>query len=505
MKKIIIAIIILYFSPLYWRGVGGEVYSQSNNYWVIGRNCGIDFNTNPPTVDSSTTNPYFLNQCNAMINDKNGHLLFYANGYRIFDKTYHIMPHGNNFDSSKYMNQYIAGGGYTPLVNGGIILPFVKDSNMFYFFYNDLEYNSSGDYLPSKIRCVFVDRRLNGGLGDVTIRDSTILCCDSLNSCNIFVIRHGNGKDWWLIARRYQSNVFYKILIDSVGIHQPITQSIGNIYYDNNIYHGVSNVSIDGSKLIYIFNSLSNVHIGETDIYDFDRCTGVLSNYQKVPSQDALDTFPALSVILSPNNRFVYATTGFKMYQYDLLNSNPYSSKINVGNWDGSHLLANTYFWQMRNAPDGKIYVSTYGSTNVLHVINNPDSFGMACNFVQKQIRVGSYNGTTIHFSDGGLPNMPNYKLGALNCNVGIENLSTENDGLNIFPNPTHSSFTINFSNDWNNAAIKVFNLTGQMIVEKQNQNGKQFSIDLSNQSAGIYFVEVQTATNIYRSKVVKE
>jgi hypothetical protein len=60
-------------------------------------------------------------------------------------------------------------------------------------------------------------------------------------------------------------------------------------------------------------------------------------------------------------------------------------------------------------------------------------------------------------------------------------------------------------SNDWNNAAIKVFNLTGQMIVEKQNQNGKQFSIDLSNQSAGIYFVEVQTATGIYRSKVVKE
>jgi hypothetical protein len=55
------------------------------------------------------------------------------------------------------------------------------------------------------------------------------------------------------------------------------------------------------------------------------------------------------------------------------------------------------------------------------------------------------------------------------------------------------------------NAAIKVFNLTGQMIFEKQNQNGKQFSIDLSHQSAGIYFVEVQTATGIYRSKVVKE
>jgi hypothetical protein len=55
------------------------------------------------------------------------------------------------------------------------------------------------------------------------------------------------------------------------------------------------------------------------------------------------------------------------------------------------------------------------------------------------------------------------------------------------------------------NPAIKVFNLTGQTIVEKQNQSGKQFSVDLSHQSAGIYFVEVQTATNIYRSKVVKE
>jgi co-chaperonin GroES (HSP10) len=88
---------------------------------------------------------------------------------------------------------------------------------------------------------------------------------------------------------------------------------------------------------------------------------------------------------------------------------------------------------------------------------------------------------------------------------VGINEIPNSNEQLIIYPNPTHSFFTINFSNDWNNAAIKVFNLTGQMIFEKQNQNGKQFSIDLSHQSAGIYFVEVQTATGIYRSKVVKE
>ena len=121
----------------------------------------------------------------------------------------------------------------------------------------------------------------------------------------------------------------------------------------------------------------------------------------------------------------------------------------------------------------------------------------------------GSYQTLCPNLNLNGTPGSASLRLAVQNpipssCHKisGVGNI--QND-LSFFPNPTHSSFTINFSNDWNNAAIKVFNLIGQMIFEKQSQSGKQFSIDLSHQSAGIYFIEAQTATNNYRSKVVKE
>ena len=260
-----------------------------------------------------------------------------------------------------------------------------------------------------------------------------------------------------------------------------------------------SNSNIQINKLSYVyasFNSTPNIRPGQIDLYDFDRCAGTLSNYKQVLIDNLIDTLNAVSVCFSPNNRFLYVSDNYKIWQLDLNTANILKSRIMVG----ARLVGNNYgFYEIKNAVDGKIYVAG-GACRYLHVINSPDSFGLACNFVQKQIDLGVGK-----YSTGGLPNEPNFALGAINCSIGIENVNTENDGFNIYPNPTHSSFTINFSNDWNNAAIKVFNLTGQIIFEKQNQNGKQFPIDLSNQSAGIYFIEVQTATNIYRSKVVKE
>ena len=41
-------------------------------------------------------------------------------------------------------------------------------------------------------------------------------------------IRHGNGRDWWLILHKWNgTNIFDKYLITSTGISNVISQSIG--------------------------------------------------------------------------------------------------------------------------------------------------------------------------------------------------------------------------------------------------------------------------------------
>jgi hypothetical protein len=125
-------------------------------------------------------------------------------------------------------------------------------------FYADMEYSelSTNNYLPDKVRCLEIDRSLHGGLGDVTFKDSIIKQGDTLADGNIFAIRHGNGKDWWVLFRKFHSNLYYKILIDSSGINPIQTQAIGSPYLINYVYHGVGNVSVDGTKIVE-FPSLS--------------------------------------------------------------------------------------------------------------------------------------------------------------------------------------------------------------------------------------------------------
>ena len=55
------------------------------------------------------------------------------------------------------------------------------------------------------------------------------------------------------------------------------------------------------------------------------------------------------------------------------------------------------------------------------------------------------------------------------------------------------------------NATIKLLNLTGQTIMEMPSQSGDHFKLDISQQSQGIYFVEIREAENVWRTKLVKQ
>jgi hypothetical protein len=83
-------------------------------------------------------------------------------------------------------------------------------------------------------------------------------------------------------------------------------------------------------------------------------------------------------------------------------------------------------------------------------------------------------------------------------------NLNNSNS-LTISPNPTNQLVIVSLQSAINIANIKLFNTLGQIVMEKQNQSGNQFTLNLSTQPKGIYFVEVQEANTILRGKVVKE
>jgi len=86
-------------------------------------------------------------------------------------------------------------------------------------------------------------------------------------------IRHGNGRDWWLIGQNGSSNEWIRFLLTPSGLNTPQIQKYGTQAYTIEGIGSMS-ISIDGEHIFL-------PHQTFITSYNFDRCTGLLSNYQR--------------------------------------------------------------------------------------------------------------------------------------------------------------------------------------------------------------------------------
>ena len=89
------------------------------------------------------------------------------------------------------------------------------------------------------------------------------------------------------------------------------------------------------------------------------------------------------------------------------------------------------------------------------------------------------------------------------NC-LGIN--ETKNSNFSIFPNPTIGILNIKFENIEKETQIKVLDISEREIISnKISSNTKEFQLDLSNLSKGIYFVKLQNGNDFKVEKIVLE
>jgi len=370
-------------------GLTLEANCQNYDYnWVMGfPNTIYNFDSaSIYKVDTFALNKsIFFTLSGGCMSDKNGHLLFISNGLQINDRNDNLMEGGNQLALGAFDT---TSGGYD-FRQSPMSLPMPGNDSLYYFFYE--AYWDSTIPEASRLYYGIIDMYANNSLGKVmslnNILIDTFISDGGLSAC-----KHANGKDWWLVKPKYQSNEYFKFLIKANGVIEgPFIQSIG-LASQVPDWNCELVFSPAGDKMFY-GNGLNN-----PTLFDFDRCTGMLSNPRIF--QSIIGTHGAS---FSPDGRFLYVTNDslfVNLYQLDTYSQSIDITKILLASFDPAQFNTINYH---QLAPNNKIYISGYGSPTPLSVINRPDSFGFACSL--DTFGYDSLPGYTL-----GMPNFPYYR-----------------------------------------------------------------------------------------------
>ena len=92
---------------------------------------------------------------------------------------------------------------------------------------------------------------------------------------------------------------------------------------------------------------------------------------------------------------------------------------------------------------------------------------------------------------------------------TGVEDVNSLAEGITIYPNPIADNVYIKFNTKVDgNLTIKLFNVTGALVKEikiKGSNNRNTIRVPLTNQTKGIYILEIEGKKMNWRTKFVKQ
>ena len=470
-------VILLCLSSQY---LAAQLYDKT---WVCGYGSKIVFQEDSVITISADPEIGALSSWGSICN-KDGELQFFTEGVNVYSHNGTRMSNGHHL-ADNAVNNYFDNG--FPDCQNVLALP--KKGSEYYKIYqsqNDFTFSNDPWYYTDRLYYSVVDMSLDGGLGDVTQKrvqvNNNKFMDGKLTAC-----QHANGRDWWLVQRRYNTNGYFIYLVTADSIILKREQFIGAVSQEPDAV-GQSAFSPDGSKYATVTGKSPLI------ILDFDRCEGVFSNPYSITIP--IDTIIAdgqvitgnggNGVCFSPNNQYVYINTIYILRQYDLWANNISGTEEVVGLWTDSSWLGK--FEQMNLAPNGKIYLANYtGFSYDLHVINKPNEKGVQCEFVIKGQPVMTNSADIV-------PNLVHYRMGALagsacdTITTGIEGVGADSK-VRLYPNPAKDIVQIDLAsyNHYNpNNYFFLYNIEGR-LVQQTSVPYLSAQMDVSNLPAGVY------------------
>ena len=398
-----------------------SLYAQNHDYhWFMGRGGGsqtppgdewgnIHFNfnsVNRPEIEEIFNSNMNFDITNSSISDSSGNLVCYTNGVKIFDKNHHLVENGSNLVMPFTDDDYT-------YPQGALILPKPGTNNQYIQF--SIEEKQYNPIVGWKLFCHYINIGDDDKIKVVLKRQLQIQ--DSLAYGLLSAVKHANGRDWWILIPKFDSNIYYRILlskntlnIDTFGVNSKASKGLGQCCFSN-----------DGSKYILAIDKYFD-QPAKIYLYDFDRCTGTLYN-QRIKEIDSPGANFGAGCAVSADSKYLYAFHTAVTYQYDLTAPDIFATETLVGEYDG-FISGNqsSYFMFGQLGADGRIYISSWNGTFHVHKINHPERSGITCELINHAIE------SPVYLTEG-IPSFPNFRLGPIDGSV-CDSLGFDNHPL---------------------------------------------------------------------------
>jgi hypothetical protein len=377
------------------------LFAQKNDYnWVLDGNLNLKFPEKEIKVfkDFFCKKESFYSRASCMSNKK-GELIFYMFNCQSSDTAF--IANSKNEKITDGSGIKILSSTYNTTVCN---IP-INDS-IVYIIHKDYNREAIGNLSVSYL----YETKLLVQDTAILILNKNKLICKNILSDKISAVRHTNQKDWWIIVNGgLELDTFFIYIANEKEIKLYNIETIGTKSQQNDPNFiigtfGESCFSEQGDKLLLVND------IGVIDLFDFDRCTGTISNHiplgRNTLHWDVKKEISYIGCSFSPDGTKAYVSDSQgNLYQYNLLAPDIKKSKVTIHSRNSYDL----YLGQHQLAPDGKIYISTPPSFAYTHssfaAIQQPNLAGKACQFDTSVITIqGVRTGLT-------LPNFPNFRI----------------------------------------------------------------------------------------------
>ncbi|MCY7327763.1 MAG: hypothetical protein LH618_04375, partial [Saprospiraceae bacterium] len=224
-----------FFFLLIFVGSLYAAYTQSVPMWVMGAhdfpdsvpgygNVILRFESGGVQVDSTDLRMNFESTA-AAIADEQGQLAFYTNGCSIANASGDTIFNGTGLNPGEIAEMSCPQLGYL-CPKGAMILPWPGDPGRYCLVHLGARYEPSRKLSFGPLYYSKIDSDAQGGAGAVVTKNNLLLDGDLEP---FTAVRHGNGRDWWIVIPVYATNQYYLFLLSPQGITALPVQTVGPV------------------------------------------------------------------------------------------------------------------------------------------------------------------------------------------------------------------------------------------------------------------------------------